>query len=73
MPDDFFETLNGAQSLDELMDAMEHAVRKLGCAGFIYWTHLKKPFDELKDGESFYLSRGPAYLKAMEALYFVCK
>lgn len=70
MLDDFQKQMSTASGLDELMDALEATVRDMGFAGFVYWTHLRKPFDELRGSETFYLSRGPAHLKAFESLYF---
>lgn len=70
MLEDFQKKMATASGLDELMDALETTLRGMGFAGFVYWTHLRKPFEELRGSEAFYLSRGPAHLKAFEALYF---
>lgn len=69
MPEQFQKEIIAAQGLDALMDALENGVKRLGFSGFVYWTHLRKPFSELAPGEAFYLSRGPIYLKAFEAAY----
>ncbi len=70
MLDAFQTRLAEAEGLDELMDALEETLTGMGFTGFIYWTHIKKPLEELSDSEAFYLSRGLIHLKTLEALYF---
>lgn len=58
-----------AAGIDELADTIEYALRDMGFTGFVYWTHVKKPVEDLKSSDVFLLSRGPASLKAFEAMY----
>ncbi|MDF1721218.1 MAG: LuxR C-terminal-related transcriptional regulator [Minwuia sp.] len=70
-PDLEFEKLVAdAISLDDLGDALEYKVRAMGYAGYVYYTHRRKPLDEIVAGEPFVLSRGPGFLKAFEAIYY---
>jgi len=55
----FRSELSAATTVDHLADALEYRLREMGFAGFAYWTHVKRPVDELPRGASFYLSRGP--------------
>ena len=70
MGDEFYRKLQNADGLDELADEFEYALQKCGFAGFAYWTHLRKPSESLVGSDVYMLSRGPAHLKAFEALYF---
>jgi DNA-binding CsgD family transcriptional regulator len=70
MSDEFYRKLQNAVGLDELADEFEYALKKFGFAGFVYWTHLRKPFESLVGSDVYMLSRSPAHLKAFEELYF---
>ena len=67
---EFSEQLAMCSTLDEIASTMENRVKGYGFAGFAYWTHLKVPVSELSGHNSFMVVRGPAYLKAFEAIYF---
>lgn len=67
---DFQKQMSTATGIDDLMDSLEQTLRSYGFAGFAYWTHIRKPVEDIQSGEAYYLSRGPAHLKAYEALYF---
>ncbi len=67
---EFERQMADAISLDDLGDPLEYRVRAMGYAGFVYYTHRRMPLDEVAAGEAFVLSRGPAFLKAFEAIYY---
>ena len=68
MTTESIKRFGAASGIDELADALEYELRDLGFAGFVYWTHVRKPASELSGSEVFLLSRGPAELKAFEAM-----
>ncbi len=70
---EYVKRFGAARRVEELADALEYALRDLGFSGFVYWTHVRKPVDDLTTGEVFMLSRGPAHLKAFEAIYLARK
>lgn len=67
---EFERQMAEAISLDDLGDALEYRVRGMGYAGFVFYTHRRMPLAEVAAGEAFVLSRGPAFLKAFEAIYY---
>lgn len=69
MDQNFLKKLMAAETLDQLADELEYALRDLGFAGFAYWTHQRRPVAELIGNSVFLLSRGPAHLKSFEAAY----
>lgn len=73
MSEVFSKQLSSAFTLEELAGVMENQIKSYGFAGYLFWTHLHKPISELSVSDSFMLSRGPAYLKAFEILYFSIK
>lgn len=66
---DFLPRLGDANGVDELADVLEYELRDMGFSGFAYWTHVKKPVDQITGADLFLLSRGPAHLKSFETIY----
>jgi len=65
--------LANAKTLDDLATLMEEWLKSYGFAGFVYWTHFRLPIEKVSAENAFLVSRGPAYLKAFEAIYFGTK
>jgi len=68
--DNFVDRLAQARMLDELGDVAEYELQRLGFSGFTYWNFLRLPLDDIGAATTFVYSRGPAYLKALEAMYY---
>jgi len=69
MPYTLSSQLAAVHTLEEMASVMENRMKEYGFSGFVYWTHLRVPIKKLSNENSFMLSRGPAYLKAFEAIY----
>lgn len=64
------ESFVESNTLDDLATVMERRIKGYGFSGYVYWTHLRVPIEALSSENTFVVSRGPAFLKAFEALYF---
>ena len=70
MSETFSKHLSSSFTLDEISTVMDNLVKSYGFGGYFFWTHLHKPISELNANDCFMVSKGPAYLKAFEILYF---
>lgn len=70
MKTSFSHQLAEARTSNDLASVMDNRIKSYGFAGYVYWTHLRLPVEQLSNQNCFMLSRGPAHLKAFEVMYF---
>lgn len=68
--DTFASRMPDARMLDDLGDAAEYEIQRLGFSGFTYWNFQRIPLEQIGANTTFVFSRGPAFMKALEALYY---